>query len=48
VLGTGSHRGRLAADDPEDSEQSDNASGDGEKIKVFSIHKARRAFRHRG
>ena len=38
-----SHRRRLAADDPEDGEQSDYANGDGEKIKVFSIHKAERA-----
>jgi hypothetical protein len=39
VLSASGHRGRLAADDPEDSEQSDYANSDGEKIKVFSIHK---------
>jgi hypothetical protein len=42
VLSASGHRGRLAADDPEDSEQSDYANSDGEKIKVFSIHKAAR------
>jgi len=47
VLIAGGHRGRLAADDPEDCEQSDYADSDSEKIKVFSIHKAGRALQHR-
>jgi hypothetical protein len=48
VFISSSHRRRLAADDPKDGEQSDYANGDGEKIKVFSIHKAERASQHRG
>jgi hypothetical protein len=47
VLSAGSHRGRLAADDPKDSEQRDYASSNGEKIEVFSIHKAGRALQLR-
>jgi hypothetical protein len=39
VFGSGGHRGRLTADDPEDGEQGDYANSDGEKIEVFPIHK---------
>jgi hypothetical protein len=42
VLGSRRQRGRLATDHPEDSEKSDYANRDSEKIKVFSIHKAAR------
>ena len=42
VFCTGSHGRRLAADDPEESEQGEYANSDREKIKVFSIHKAGR------
>ena len=44
VLGARGHPGWLATDDPEDSEQRDNANSDRQKIKVFPIHKAGRAL----
>jgi len=47
VFGAGCHRRRLAADDPEDCEQSDYADGDSEEIKVFSIHKTGRVLQRR-
>ena len=47
VFGASCHRRRLAADDPEDCKQGDYAGSDGEKVKVFSIHKAGRVLQRR-
>ena len=47
VLGAGRHGGRLAADDPEESEEGYYANSDRQKINVFSIHKPKRTGRRR-
>ena len=42
VLDAGGHCRRLAANEPEEGKQCENADCDREKIDVFSIHKAER------
>ena len=44
MLWAGGHCGRLAANDPEESEQGNYANSDRQKVEVFSIHKAERTL----